>query len=114
MRMKQKSRKAGLKLNIQKTKILVSGPITLWQIDGGKVEIVTDFLFFSCKSLPMMTASMNLEDTCSFEEKLLTNIHSVLKNRDITLLIRVHIVEAMVFLVIYIDRRVGPKRRLSP
>ena len=56
----------------------------------------------------MMTASMNLEDTCSFEEKLLTNIHSVLKNRDITLLIRVHIVEAMVFLVIYMDRRVGP------
>ena len=62
--------KAGLKLNIQKTKIMVSGPITSWQIDGETVETVTDFIFGVPKSLQMVTAAMKLEDACSLEEKL--------------------------------------------
>ena len=66
MRMKEESEKAGLKLNIQKTKIMASGPITLWQIDGEKVEAVTDFIFLGSK----ITAAMKLKDACSLEEKL--------------------------------------------
>ena len=63
-------KKAGLKLNIQKTKIMASGPITSWQIDAQKVEIVTDFIFLAPKSLQIMTAAMKLKDSCSFKEKL--------------------------------------------
>ena len=62
--------KAGLKLNIQKPKIMASGPISLWQIEGGKVKIVTDFFLRLQKSLQMVTAVMKLKDTCSLEEKL--------------------------------------------
>ena len=69
--MKEESEKAGLKLNIQKTKIMASGPITSWQIDGETVETVTDFIFFlALKSLQMVTAAMKLKDACSLEEKL--------------------------------------------
>ena len=67
MKVKEESEKVGLKLNIQKTKIIGSGPITSWQIDGGKVE---DFLFWAPKSLQMVTAAMKLKDTCFLEEKL--------------------------------------------
>ena len=67
MKVKEESEKAGLKLNIQKTKIMTSGPITLWQMEGGKVETVTDFIFLGSK---MVTAAMKLKDTCSLEEKL--------------------------------------------
>ena len=67
---KEESEKVGLKLNIQETKIIASGPITSWQIDGETMETVTDFLFLSPKSLKMMTAAMKLKDTCSLEEKL--------------------------------------------
>ena len=71
MKVKQESEKVGLKLNIQKTKIMASGPITSWQIDGETVETVIDFLFFGVpKSLQMVTAAMKLKDTCSLEEKL--------------------------------------------
>ena len=69
MKVKQESEEAGLKLNIQKTKIMVSRPITSWQIDGETVEIVTDF-FWAPKSLQMVTTAMKLKDTCSLEEKL--------------------------------------------
>ena len=69
MKVKEESEKAGLKLNIQKN-IMTSGPITSWQIDGEKMETVTDFIFWAPKSLQMMTAVMNLKDTCSLEEKL--------------------------------------------
>ena len=64
------SEKAGLKLNIQKTKIMASGPITSWQIDGESMETVTDFIFLGSKSLQMVTEAMKLKDCCSLEEKL--------------------------------------------
>ena len=70
MRVKDESKRADLKLSIQKTKIIASGPITSWQIDGGKAEAVTDFVFLDLKSLLMVTAAMKLKDTCSLEEKL--------------------------------------------
>ena len=70
MKVKEKSEKVGLKLRIQKTKIMPSGPITSWQIDGETMETVTDFIFWTPKSLQVMTAAMKLKDTCSLEEKL--------------------------------------------
>ena len=70
MKVKEESEKSDLKLNIQKMKIMISGPITSWQIDGETMETVTDFLSWSPKSLQMMTAAMKLKDTCSLEEKL--------------------------------------------
>ena len=68
MRVKEESEKVGLKLNIQKTKIMASGPITSWEIDGETVEAVSDFIFWAPKSLQMVTAVMKLKDTCSLEE----------------------------------------------
>ena len=73
MEVKEESEKAGLKFNIQKTKIMASGPITSWQIDGETMETVTDFIFLGSKSLQMMAAAMKLKDACSLEEKLLKN-----------------------------------------
>ena len=70
MKVKEESEKVGLKLNIQKTKIMASDPITSWQIDGETVEIVTDFILGAPKSLQMVTAAMELKDTCSWVEKL--------------------------------------------
>ena len=70
MKVKEESEKVGLKLNIQKTKIIASGPITSWQIDGEIMETVTDFIFGAQKSLQMVTAAMKLKDACSLEEKL--------------------------------------------
>ena len=70
MKVKVESEKVGLKLNIQKTKIMASGPITSWEIDGETVETVTDFIFWAPKSLQMVTAAMKLKDTCSLEGNL--------------------------------------------
>ena len=70
MKVKEESEKAGLKLNIQKTKIMASSPITLWQIDGETLEIVRDLIFLASKSLQMVIAAMKLKDACSLEEKL--------------------------------------------
>ena len=70
MKMKVESEKVGLKLNIQKTKIMASGPITAWEIDGETMETVKDFIFLGSKSLQMLTAAMKLKDACSLEEKL--------------------------------------------
>ena len=70
MKVKVESEKVGLKLNIQKTKIMVSGPITSWEIDGETVETATDFIFLAPKSLQMVSAAMKLKDACSLEEKL--------------------------------------------
>ena len=69
-KVKMESEKVGLKLNIQKTKIMASGPITSWEIDGETVETVSDFIFWAPKSLQMMTAAMKLKDTYSLEDKL--------------------------------------------
>ena len=68
--MKEESEKVGLKLNIQKMKIMASGPITSWEIDGETVETVSDFIFWAPKSLQMVTVAMKLKDACSLEEKL--------------------------------------------
>ena len=73
MKMKGESEKVGLKLNIQKTKIMASGPIISWQIDGKTMETLTDFIFMGSKILQMMTVVMKLKDACSLEEKLLPN-----------------------------------------
>ena len=70
MKMKDKSEKVGLKLNIQKTKIMAPGPITSWQIDGETIDTVRDFILWAPKSLKMVTAAMKLKDSCSLEEKL--------------------------------------------
>ena len=70
MKVKKKTERVGLKLNIQKTKIMASGPITSWQIDGETVETMTDFISGAPKSLQMVTEAMKLKDTCSLEEKL--------------------------------------------
>ena len=70
MKVKVESKKVGLKLHIQKMKIMASGPITSWEIDGETVETVSDFIFWVPKSLQMVTAAMKLKDTCSLEEKL--------------------------------------------
>ena len=96
MKVKEESEKSGLKFNIQKTKIMASGPITSRQIDG---ETRTSDRLFSWapKSLQMVTAAMKLKDACSLEEKLLTNLNNILKSRDIALPIEVHIVNAVVF-----------------
>ena len=93
MKVKEESEKAGLKLSIQKTKIMVSGPITSWQILGGKVEAVTDFVFLGSKITEDGDCSHEIKRRCSLEGKL----DSVLKSRDITLPTKVHIVTALVF-----------------
>ena len=95
MKVKEKSEKVGLKLNIQKTKIMAPGPITSWQIDGETVETVIDFIFWAPKSLQMVTAAMILEHPCSLEEK--QSKLGVLKNKDITLPAKVHTVKAIAF-----------------
>ena len=102
MKVKEESEKVGLKLNIQKTKIMASGPINSREIDGETVETVSDFIFWAPKSLEMVIAAMKLKDAYSLERKVLTNLDSILKSRDITLLTKVHLVKAMVFpLVMY-------------
>ena len=99
MKVKEESEKAGLKLNIQKTKILASGPITSWQIDGETVETVTDYFLELQKSLQMVTPAKKLKDACS-GRKAMTNLDSILKSRDITFPTKVHLVKALVFPVV--------------
>ena len=97
--MKEESEKVGLKLNIQKMKIMASGPITSWQIDGETVETVSDFIFGAPKSLQMVIAAMKLR-WLLLGRKVMINLDSILKSRDITLPIKVHLVKAMVFPVV--------------
>ena len=91
MRVKEESEKAGLKLSIQKTKIMASDPIISWQIEGEKVETVKDFFSWALKSLWMVTVAMKLKDACFLEGKLWQNLDSILKSRDIILPTKVHI-----------------------
>ena len=95
MRVKEESEKAGLKLNIQKTKIMASSPTTSRQTDGEKVETVAGFIFLGSKPLGMVTAATKLKDACSLGKKAMTNLDSVLRSRNITLLTKVHIVRAI-------------------
>ena len=100
MKVNEENEKAGLKLNVQKTKIMASGPITSWQIDGETVETVTDFIFLGSK--------ITADDDCSHEIKrrmllgreAMTNLDSILESRNITLPTKVYLVKAMVFLVV--------------
>ena len=100
MKVKDKSEKIGLKLNIQNTKIMASIPITSWQIDGEIMETVRDFIFWAPKSLQMMTAAVKLKIFLLLGRKVMTNLDSILKSRDITLPIKVRLVKAMVFPVV--------------
>ena len=100
MKVKEESKKVALKLNIQKTNIIASGPITSWQIDGETVETVADFLFFRAqKSLQMVTAAMKLRHL-PLGKKVMTNLDSIFKSRGITLPTKVHLVKVMVFPVV--------------
>ena len=96
LKVKEESEKVGLKLNIQKTKIMASCPVTSWEIDGETVETVADFIFWAPKLLQVVIAAMKLKDAYSLEGKL----DSILKSRDITWPTKVHLVKAMVFPVV--------------
>ena len=102
MKVKEESEKVGLKINIQKTKIMASGPITLWQIDGETVETVTDFIFLGSKITADGDCSHEIKRRLLLGRKVITNLDTMLKSRDITLLTKVHIVKMMIFpIVIY-------------
>ena len=100
MKVKEESEKVGLKLNIQKTKIMASGPITSWQIQWGAVETVTDFIFLGSKVTADGNCSHEIKRCLLLGRKVMTNIDSILKSRDITLPTKVHLVKAMVFPVV--------------
>ena len=100
MKVKEESEKAGLKLNIQKTKIMASGPITSWQIDGETMETVTDFIFLGSKITADGDCSHEIKRCLLLGRKAMTNLDSILKSRDITLSTEIHLVKAMVFPVV--------------
>ena len=100
MKVRQESEKVGLKLNIQKTKIKASGPITSWEIDGSTVETVRDFIFGGSKITADGDCSHEIKRHLFLGRKNMTNLDSILKSRDIALLTRVHLVKAMVFPVV--------------
>ena len=100
MKMKEESEKVGLKLNIQKINIMAPGPITSWQIDGEIVETVTDFIFLDSKITADGDCSHEIQRCLLFGRKVMTNLDSILKSRDITLPTRVRLVKAMVFPVV--------------
>ena len=100
MKVKEESEKVGLKLNIQKTKIMASGPITSWQIDGETMETVTDFIFLGSKITADGDCSHEIKRHLLLGRKAMTNVDSILKSRDITLPTKVRLVKAMVFPVV--------------
>ena len=100
LKVKEESEKVGLKLNIQKMKIMASGPITSWQIDGETVETVSDFIFLSSKSTADGDCSHEIKRRLLLGRKVMTNLDSILNSRDITLPTKVHLVKAMVFPVV--------------
>ena len=100
MKVKVESEKVGLKLNIQKTKIMASGPITSWQIDGETVETVSDFIVLDSKITAEGDCSHEIKRRLLFGRKVMTNVDSIFKSKDITLPTKVHLVKAMVFPVV--------------
>ena len=100
MKVKEESEKAGLKLSIQKMKIMASGPITLWQIDGETRETVRDFILGGSKNTADGDCSHEIKRCMLPGRKAMTNLHSILKSRDITLLVKAHLVKAVVFPVV--------------
>ena len=107
MKVKKESEKVGLKLNIQKTKIMASGPITSWQIDGETVETVADFNFRGSKITADGDCSHEIKRCLLLERKTMTNLDSILKSRDVTLPTKVRPVKAMVFQWSCMDVRIG-------
>ena len=108
MRVKEESEKAGLKFNIQKTKVTAYSPISLWQIDGGKVETVTDFIFLGSKITADSDCCHEIKRSLPLGRKAMTNLDSVLKSRDITYMTKVQIVKTIVFPESCTDLRVVP------
>ena len=108
MKVKEESEKAGLKLSIQKIKIMASGPITLWQTEGRKVEAVTDFIFLGFEITVDSDFGYEIKRYLLLGRKAMTNLDSMLKSRAITLPTKVHIIKAMVFPVACRDMRVRP------
>ena len=100
MKVKEESEKVGLKLNIQKTKIMASGPITSWQIDGEIVETVADFIFLGSKITVDSDCNREIKRLLLLGKKVMTNLNSILKSRDITLSTKVRLVKAVVFPVV--------------
>ena len=100
MKVKEENEKAGLKLNIQKTKIMASDPITSWQIDGETMETVTDFIFLGSKITEEGDCNHEIKRHLLLGRRAITNLDSILKSRDITLPTKVHLVTAMVFPVV--------------
>ena len=100
MKVKEESKTVGLKLNIQKTKIIASGSIISWQIDGETVETVSDFIFGGCKITADGDCSQEIKRCLLLGRKVMTNLDSIFKSRDITLPTKVHLVKAMVFPVV--------------
>ena len=100
MKVKEESEKVGLKLSIQKIKIMASGPITSWEIDGETVEAVSDFIFWGSKITADGDCGHEIKRHLLLGRKVMTNLDSILKSRDITLPTKVHLVKAMVFLVV--------------
>ena len=107
MKVKEESEKVGLKLNIQKTKIMACGPITSWEIDGETVETVSDLIFGGSKITADGDCSHEIKRRLLLGRKVMTNLDSIFKSRDITLLTKVHLVKAMIFPMIMYDVRVG-------
>ena len=107
MKVKEKSEKVGLKLNIQKTKIMASGPIISWQTDGETVETVADFICGGSKITADGDCSHEIKRCLLLGRKVMTDLDSILKTRDITLPTKVDLVKAMVFPVVSIDVRIG-------
>ena len=107
MKVKVDSEKVGLKLNIQKTKIMASSPITSWEIDGETVETVSDFIFWRSKITADGDCSHEIKRRLLLRRKVMTNLDSILKSRDITLPTNVRLVKALVFLWSCMDVRVG-------
>ena len=101
MKVKKESENVGVKLNIQKTTIMASGPITSWQIDGETMETVADFIFWGSKITADGDCSHEIKRCLLLGRKVMTNLDSILKSIDITLSTKVHLVKAMVFLVMY-------------
>ena len=106
--MKEENEKAGLKLNIQKLKIMASSPITLQQIDGKNIETMADFIFLGSKITVDIDCNHEIKRCLLLGRKAMTNLDSILKSTDITLLTKVHTVKAIVFQQSCIDVRVGP------
>ena len=108
MKVKEESEKAGLKLNIQKTKIMASSPVTSWQIDGDTMKTMTGFIFLGSKITAYGDCSHEIKRCLLLGRKAMTNLDRILKSRDLTLPTKVCIVKAMIFLLVMLDVRVGP------